>query len=252
MKLYAMTWPELREVDRQRTLVLAPLGACEQHGPHLPTFTDSLLVGRVADGVEHALPERVLRLPVMWLGASEHHLPFGATLTANVETHITLLVELAGPLLADGYRRLLFLNGHGGNTDTIRVALRRLQRQYPEALLSGAGYWQLADAEIAGLCEGPCKVALHACEMETSMMLAHRPDLVRMDQAADHYEPPPEALRGLFVARDMSQSTRNGTHGYPSFASAKKGQRLIDASVRRTTEACRELLETPLPALPAT
>src|SRR5206468_10785877 len=119
MKFYEMTWPELRRVDRGRTLVLAPIAACEQHSRHLPTFTDSILCGAVADGVEAKLPSSVLQLPLLWLGASDHHLPFGATLTASLETHITVLCEILNPLLRDGFPRVLILNGHGGNIDTL-------------------------------------------------------------------------------------------------------------------------------------
>ena len=155
MKFHEMTWPALREVDRENTLILFPVAAVEQHGPHLPTFTDSLVAGAISEGVEQELAEDVLLLPVMWLGASEHHLPFGATLTARVETHITLLTEIMRPLLADGYRRVLILNSHGGNTDTIHVALRRLQREFPNVLLTGAGFWELAERELAAICESP-------------------------------------------------------------------------------------------------
>src|SRR5947208_2794083 len=126
MRFHEMTWPQLRQVPRDVTVV-APIAACEQHSRHLPTFTDTLLVTAVAEGAERQLPERVLLLPTQWLGASAHHLRFGATLSAEVDTHIDMLCDLLRPLLEDGYRRLLVLNGHGGNIDTMQVALRRLQ-----------------------------------------------------------------------------------------------------------------------------
>ncbi len=80
MKFHEMTFPELREVVGDRTVVLAPIAACEQHSRHLPTITDTVLVTGVAEGVERRLPEQVLLLPTQWLGASSHHLRFGATL----------------------------------------------------------------------------------------------------------------------------------------------------------------------------
>src|SRR5262245_6403486 len=130
MKFFEMSWPELRQVDRDRVLVLAPIAACEQHSRHLPTFTDSILCGAVADRVESSMPDRVLLLPLQWLGASDHHFPFGATLSASLDTHITMLCEILKPILDDGYPRVMILNGHGGNIDTLHVALRRLQPQY--------------------------------------------------------------------------------------------------------------------------
>src|SRR5437899_9837597 len=130
MKFHEMTAPQLRQVPRDSMVVLAPIAACEQHSLHLPTFTDTILVTAVAEGVEQRLPDRVLLLPTLWLGASGHHLRFGATLSAEVDTHIDVLCDLLTPLLEDGYRRLLVLNGHGGNIDTMHVALRRLQPRF--------------------------------------------------------------------------------------------------------------------------
>src|SRR5260370_41152642 len=114
MKFAEMTFPELRQVPRDTTLVLAPIAACEQHSRHLALFTDRVLVTGVADAVEQRLPGQVLQLPTLWFGASGHHLRFGATLSAEVDTHVQMLCDLLTPLLEDGYQRLLILNGHGG------------------------------------------------------------------------------------------------------------------------------------------
>src|SRR6266511_5262060 len=109
MRFQEMTWPLLRQVPRDATLVLAPIAACEQHSRHLPTFTDTILVTGVAEGVEQRLPEQVLLLPTLWFGASHHHLRFGGTLSAGVDTHIDMLCDLATSVLDDGFQRLLIL-----------------------------------------------------------------------------------------------------------------------------------------------
>src|SRR5260370_32088299 len=101
MRFQDLTWPLLREVPRDRTVILAPIAACEQHSRHLPTFTDTLLVTAVAEGVEERLSCRVLLLPTLWFGASSHHLRFGATLSAEVDTHFNMLHDLLAPLLDD-------------------------------------------------------------------------------------------------------------------------------------------------------
>src|SRR5262245_61915697 len=188
MRFHEMTFPELRRVPRDRTVVVAPIAACEQHSHHLATFTDTVLVTGVAEGVERRMQEQVLLLPTLWFGASAHHLRYGATLSAEVDTHITLLCDLLTPLLDDGHQRVLVLNGHGGNVDTMHVALRRLQPRYRDRVLSAASYWELAERELAALAEGPRKGMGHACEFETSMMLALRPDLVRRSEVRD--DPP--------------------------------------------------------------
>lgn len=188
MKFAEMTAPELQKVSRSRSVVLAPIAACEQHSRHLAVSTDTVLVTGVAEGVERRLPREVLLLPTQWMGASAHHLRFGGTLSAEVDTHVAMLCDLLVPLLEDGYQRLLVLNGHGGNIDTMQMALRRLQPRYRERLLGAASYWDLASKELAALAQGPRKGMGHACEYETAMMLVLRPDLVRREEIKD--DPP--------------------------------------------------------------
>jgi creatinine amidohydrolase len=239
-----MTAPEIRALDPDRTLVVAPIAACEQHSDHLPVITDTVLVGAVADGLEANRPDRILVLPVQWLGASEHHLPFGGTLTATLPTYEQMLIEILTPPLRAGFRRVMLLNGHGGNIDPLHVALRRLDVMFPEAVLTGAAYWELAAEELAGLCEGPRKSVGHACEVETSMMMHLRPELVRADRIRD--DPSPVAFPpALFHALDFRRRTDHGAVGYPSFASAEKGERMLAAIVSSVTGAADAVLQAP-------
>jgi creatinine amidohydrolase len=247
MKFHEMTFPQLREVARDRTVVLAPIAACEQHSLHLPTITDTVLVSGVAEGVERRMLEQVLLLPALWLGASSHHLRFGATLSAEVDTHVDMLCDLLTPLLEDGFQRVLVLNGHGGNIDTMHMALRRLQPRFRRHTLSAASYWELAEKELGALADGSRKVMGHACEFETSMMLALRPELVQHNSIRD--DPPRDepALRGLFLADDMRQKTDHGCVGYPERATAEKGRAMLAAAIERTVEVVQALLARPLP-----
>jgi creatinine amidohydrolase len=248
VKFHEMTFPELRSVDRNRALVLAPIAACEQHSKHLAVLTDTVLVTGVAEGVEQRLAREVLLLPTLWFGASSHHLRFGATLSAEVDTHVQMLCDLVVPLLEDGYPRVLILNGHGGNIDTMQMALRRLQPRWRNRILSAASYWDLASRELASLAEGPRQVMGHACEFETSMMLALRPDLVRPEEIRD--DPPRDdpILRGLYLAADMWQRTDHGAVGYPERATAEKGRAFLNAAITRVVEVIQALLQRPLPS----
>jgi creatinine amidohydrolase len=209
-------------------------------------FTDSILCGAVAEGVEQLIPDRVLLLPVLWIGASEHHLPFGGTLTATLPTYETLLVELLAPLLRDGFRRTLLLNGHGGNIDPLHAALRRLDVQFPGAILAGAAYWEIAQAELADLCAGPRKSMGHACEIETSMILHLRPDLVLRDQIRDDPPRVPASLATTFWARDFGRGTDHGAVGYPERADAERGGRMLEAVVRKVSSVAEQILALPL------
>src|SRR4029077_19375886 len=112
MRFHDLTFPLVKQIPRESVVLVAPIAACEQHSLHLPTFTDTLLVTAVAEGAEQRLPNQVLLLPTLWFGASSHHLRFGGTLSAEVDTHIDMLCDLLMPLLDDGYQRVLVLNGH--------------------------------------------------------------------------------------------------------------------------------------------
>jgi creatinine amidohydrolase len=247
MRFQDMTWPLLREVPRDTTLVVAPIAACEQHSRHLPTFTDTILVTAVADGVEQRLPRAVLLLPTQWLGASSHHLRFGATLSAEVDTHVTMICDMLTPLLDDGYQRLMVLNGHGGNIDTMHMALRRLLTRYPQRQLTASSYWELAEKELAALAEGPRKTMGHACEFETAMIMALRPELVRRDEIKNDPPPPEPALRGVYLSEDMFQRTQRGAVGFPELATPEKGRKFLNAAIERTVEVVQALLQRPLP-----
>ncbi len=248
MKFAEMTAPELGKVPRDRCVVVLPVAAVEQHSKHLAVLTDTVLVTGVADGVEAKLPAVMLQLPTMWLGASHHHLRFGGTLSVGVDTHVDLLAGLIEPLLADGYLRVLILNGHGGNIDTMQMALRRLQPRWAQRILSAASYWDLAARELAALAEGARKGMGHACEFETAMMMHLRPDLVRGQEILDDPLSEDPALRGLFLADDMKQKTGHGAVGYPSLATPAKGRRFLEAAVARTAETVEGLLRRPVPA----
>lgn len=248
MKLTDLTWPEVDALSRE-ILVIFPIAAIEQHSRHLPFATDAILCGAVADGVEAALPNDVLLLPVQWLGASLHHLGMAGSLSADNETHIRLVTEPIRCLLRHGFRRHFVLNGHGGNKDTFHLALRQLIVEFPDAQLCGASYWETATEEIAAILEGPRKSVGHACECETAMMQALRPDLVLT--SAIHNDTrameQPHALRGVFIAPDMKAHTEHGGVGYSEFATAENGRRLLDATITRLTEVIQTLKSTKSP-----
>jgi len=248
MKFAEMTFPLLRQVPRDKTVVIAPIAACEQHSLHLPTFTDTILVTGVAEGVEAKMPQQVLLLPTQWMGASHHHLRFGATLSLHVDNHIAMLCDLLTPLLEEGFERVMLLNGHGGNIDTMQVALRRLQPRWTNRIMAAASYWDVAAKELAALGEAPRKSMGHACEYETAMVLALRPELVRRDQVKN--DPPRDdpVLRGLYLSEDMKQRTDHGCVGYPESGTPEKGRKFLDAIIARTAEVAAALLKRPLPS----
>lgn len=246
MKFMEMTATQIAKVDRENTLVIVPIAAIEQHGPHMPTGTDTILCTAVAEAVERELSSQVLITPTVWLGASSHHLRFGATLDADLDTHITLLCDIALSLLEDGFTRILFLNGHGGNVDPMRVAARKLQPMYREAVIAAGSYWDVAVKEREQFLQGDHKFVGHACEFETSLMLHVRPDLVDQPLCSNAGELVPSEVGEVFVSRDMTQRTQAGFTGRPDLATAETGQKIFEAIVTNLQATVQKLLSQPL------
>src|SRR5215468_6609212 len=111
MLLQEMTWPEINALPRDIPVVV-PVAALEQHGHHMPVFTDSLLVGEVVRRVGVAMADRVLIAPLMWLGNSHHHMDFPGTLSAAPRTYLDVLGDLLDNVVTHGFRRIVLLNGH--------------------------------------------------------------------------------------------------------------------------------------------
>ena len=246
MKFHEMTAEALATVDRDQTLVVIPIAAVEQHGPHLPTGTDFIICSAIAEAVEARLSQLVLLAPTDWLGASAHHLRLGSTLNSQLDTYIATLCDIARSLLDDGYRRLLFINGHGGNVDPMRVAVRELQPSYPDALLAAGSYWSVADDFIRETLEGDHKTVGHACEFETAMILHLRSELVDSARLADAGTLVTDQIDGVFLSRDMRQRTQEGFTGRPDLATAEKGERLFTGIADRLVSLVERLLQEPI------
>src|SRR5271156_3560551 len=115
MELPELTWPAVAALPKT-TPVIFPIAALEQHGQHMPVFTDSLLLDEVIRRVKFTpVADKCLFAPLQWLGNSHHHLDFPGTLSASPRAYLDLLKDLANCFLSHGFTRILFLNGHGGN-----------------------------------------------------------------------------------------------------------------------------------------
>src|SRR3982751_4287816 len=143
MELPDLTWPPVAPLPRT-TPVVFPVAALEQHGRHLPLFTDSMLLGAIIRRASQRLDGRVLFAPLMWLGNSDHHLDFPGTLSAPPRTYLDLLGGLMENFIQHGFRRIVFVNGHGGNEVPGRQAVfevRQRHRERSDLLLLFATYW---------------------------------------------------------------------------------------------------------------
>ena len=228
MELLEMKWPEVAALSKD-TPVVVPIASLEQHGRHMPVFTDSLLLGEVVRRLKEPLKERILFAPLFWLGNSHHHIDFPGTMSASPRVYLDALIDMAENFLIHGFRRIVFLNGHGGNIVPCQQALFELRqrfRQRSDLLLLTSTYWTAggnpnhADPTFVQTQMG------HACEWETSMVLRIRPELVGDYQALPDI-PWGKAFAPATRAWITKDRTEPGHIGFPRYASAEKGETLF-------------------------
>lgn len=180
MRLFAELNREQIGGSAGNTLAVLPLGATEQHGPHLPSGTDSFAIESIAR--EAALMASgeipVIVTPTLPFGSSDHHFVFGGTLSLSTETYYRVLRELVESLVTDGFTRIFLLNGHGGNHELAQLAARDVVLKHPVRVAAGS-YWTIAwDALVQANAHERRRLPGHAGDFETSLMLSLRPELV--------------------------------------------------------------------------
>ena len=230
MQLSDLTWPKVQALSKD-TPVVIPVAALEQHGNHLPLFTDSMLLGEIVRRAAEKLNDRVLFAPLTWLGNSDHHLDFAGTLSAPPRVYLDLLNGLAENFITHGFKRIVFLNGHGGNDVPGKQAIfevRQRHRQRADLLLLFATYWNLAPDAHKSAPDLAQREMGHACEWETSMILRIAPHLVgdisklTAVDAGNAFAPASRA----WITKDR---TGPGHIGNPRAATAEKGEALFNA-----------------------
>jgi creatinine amidohydrolase len=219
-----------------KELVIWPIASTEQHGPHLPTGTDAMINEALQAGlISRSLAGCAVRLlPTLTIGASEHHIPFGGTLSLPPVQYARLLAQGMRCLLVQGHRRVLLLNSHGGNQAPMQTALAEIALEAADmrALVGGFSYWQVCEQGWRDLKPPPALSRIgHACGIETAIMLHLRPELVDMSQAKD--KPFPASLeQPVSCALPFNVITQHGVIGYPSAATALWGRKFLQCTVR--------------------
>jgi creatinine amidohydrolase len=256
-RLALLSWREVDELDHDRTVAVLPTAAVEQHGPHLPLDTDTYLctsvVEEAARRAEGGGP--VLVAPTLAFGSSVHHMAFAGTLSLSAETFLAVVSDLCGNLAQHGFRRLLVVNGHGGNSGLVREAVQQLANRLT-VLAAAVDYWDLSQEAAAQVRESPPGGMSHACEFETSLMLHLRPESVRHELVRREIPEPrfPSELHDLLYPTRVTTAWRtqdlssSGVLGAPDLATAEKGKRLFAACVEALAQLIGELRAAPLPA----
>jgi creatinine amidohydrolase len=232
---------ELIALAQRDPIAIVPIGALEQHGPHLPVEVDALLGEEVALRTARLLDQAgvaVTVLPMLWAGVSEHHMSLGGTITMSHATMAAVVGDICRSLVRQGFRRIVLFNAHGGNEAPLRAIARDLSPDLGAALVQ-LTYWLAAADAVKPLLKSQSNVG-HACEAETAMMLALRPELVARDHIApglDSSDPEDAvAMEGLYRWRSMAAATGSGVLGRPENATRETGEALLAAIPLRLAE----------------
>jgi creatinine amidohydrolase len=254
-----LTTRDLDQVDAERTLALLPVAAIEQHGPHLPLSTDTV----IGEGIVRRLLERtpsggpvVLVLPSLVVGESLEHTAYPGTLSAAAETLLALWCDLGRSVARAGVRKLVIFNSHGGQSALVDIVATRLRAEL-DMLVARASYF--AFGAPPGLFD-PSELAngIHGGEVETSLMLALRPDLVRHGASRDFRGLPGRmAEAGTLLGPErpvgfgwMSQDLHpDGVCGNAAGGDGVRGERLLEHLAECLLRLVRELAATPLETL---
>ncbi|WP_276352139.1 creatininase family protein [Cohnella caldifontis] len=247
------TTKEISEMDKGNALVIVPIGAVEQHGAHLPVGTDTIILNRLMEGLasRSEFPgHNVMIAPVIPIGKSNEHSDYPGTLSFSTPTVMVMLRDLCASIRRHGFDRFIFVNSHGGNTDLLNVVSRDLRIELDAEFFVFdwwfTSFWNdiLAESQESG-----AYGVFHACELETSLMLAIRPELVDMAKAEDEYPDPHltdnrhVSIKGPIIPGWKTSDVSNkGVIGAPTKANPDKGARFLDYAVAKLGDMLTEVL----------
>ena len=229
-----LSWPQAEIRLAEMDVALLPVGAVEQHGPHLPLDTDAFdaeyLARRVAEACSDPKP---IVLPLVSYGVSYHHEDFKGTISISNDTLARLVLEIGTSAARNGIRKLVIINGHGGNSPALNYAAQLINRDAHIFVCVDTG--ETSDVDVSDIIATPNDV--HAGEIETSTSLAVRPGLVDMRQAvrsipefSSHYLDF-TSKRGVSWYAATSKISANGVMGDPTQASVEKGQKIWEVTI---------------------
>ncbi len=243
------TWPEIREAVAQNRVAVLPVGTVEQHGPHLPLVTDVLTSTEMSRMAVERIPQEAVLMPSVYYSFNEHHLDFPGTIAVEGPTIINYVTDIGKSLAHHGFRKILLVNGHGSNVPFLDVAARNITNK-SEAVCAMASWWSLIPKTLFKQLresEYPGGMA-HGCELETSVLLYLRSDLVQMDkaekdinfQSTEFFYWDLESPSPIFFQEWFSRYSKTGTVGDPTKASREKGRQFVEAVVERMVSLIRE------------
>ena len=241
MKLAELHWPELEKLDREKIVALIPVGSMEQHGPHLPFQVDVFCASRLAEDLEQKIPD-VLLVPPLWAGVSAHHMDFPGSITLRARVFIDLLHDICASLHHHGFRRIVLLNGHGGNRSSLEVLGQELFVEFG-LTVNTLAYWDLVPDLVKSLKKTHSSGMGHSGELETSLMLYLAPELVDRQAIPEGVlgVEPASPTSGIKRYVNMKEHSAAGVIGMPSAATPEIGKELYHGALSALEKAVRAL-----------
>jgi creatinine amidohydrolase len=241
MKLFAEMNREQLRAAAAESLAILPIGATEQHGPHLPTGTDFFAVEAIAREAALAVPDDIPAIvtPTLPFGSSHHHFIFGATLSLSTETYYRVLCELIESLVTDGFTRIFLVNGHGGNHELAQLAARDMALRKAVHVAAGS-YWNVAWQDLIGVeAHRGRNLPGHAGDFETSVILSLRPDLIpaKLPHRDGEFGSNPAGLHPYRAEHHDFWREIKGFTDSPDQATAENGALFRAAAVKGLTRA---------------
>lgn len=247
--LHRLSTTDIAAIGKEAALVVQPIGAVEQHGPHLPVMTDAYVAERIAALAADVAGTGVWLLPPLHYGKSTEHLGWAGTMSLSSETLLAVLRDVGRSVAASGFTRLAFVNGHGGNPALLDVAARDIRTE------TGLLVFPVTTGRLGvppGIGLPDAEFSIHGGHVETSVMLHLAPDAVRMDRAVAGGTQLPAlypaggelslegALPTAWVSDDL---TTNGVIGDPRSATAEIGKEIVGHWTGRLATAYRQMTE---------
>jgi creatinine amidohydrolase len=248
-----LTWHEIRDLEKSSGVLVLPIGAIEQHGPQLPTFTDALIAERMTVlALERLKPEtKVWRLPTQSYGKSNEHTGYPGTFALSASTLMAIVRDIALGAKQAGFRRLAFINAHGGNTALLALMARDIRVE--TGLMCFNSFSSAGAQDPVQITPEEAKFGIHAGDWETSIVLALAPELVHMERAVKSFPNYPKSENlsltqgnavSAWLTRDWSAT---GVFGDSTLATVEKGVARLEACVTKLAEVLTEISSFEIP-----
>ncbi len=231
------------------SVMVIPVGAVEQHGPHMPIATDIICCERLCQEAARAAEAATFVAPALPYGISNHHKPHAGVFSLSAHLFAEVLYEIATCAYESGFRHVAIVNGHNGNDEAIKIVAREMNNRLP-LTVGASSYWDAAwkQLEEAGVVDGVARIPGHAGTFETALMLALQPDLVQRDLLPDTLPAPRTARKTAGPAIFAANSNHGHGPGYsdaPKLATSEMGERIRQACVAGLADFFTRLARTP-------